>query len=40
MTSIAPRDGPLDGFNPAAAEAVNWTRKQLIATTTASGCAT
>ena len=22
-------DGPLDGFNPAAAEAVNWTRKQL-----------
>ena len=21
--------GPLDGFNPAAAEAVNWTRKQL-----------
>ena len=29
MTSIAPRDGPLDGFNPAAAEAVNWTRKQL-----------
>ena len=24
-------DGPLDGFNPAAAEAVNWTRKQLSA---------
>src|SRR6202142_3057287 len=22
-------DVPLDGFNPAAAEAVNWTRKQL-----------
>jgi predicted phosphodiesterase len=22
-------DGPLDGFNPAAAEAVSWTRKQL-----------
>src|ERR1043166_8998584 len=22
-------DEPLDGFNPAAAEAVNWTRKQL-----------
>src|SRR6202007_1964104 len=24
-----PSDDPLDGFNPAAAEAVNWTRKQL-----------
>src|SRR5258705_224105 len=24
-------DGPLDGFNPAAAEAVNWTRKHLSA---------
>src|ERR1041384_2113828 len=24
-------DDPLDGFNPAAAEAVNWTRKQLTA---------
>src|SRR5437879_9161456 len=22
-------DGPLDGFNPAAAEAVNWTRRHL-----------
>ena len=25
------QEGPLDGFNPAAAEAVNWTRRQLTA---------
>ena len=28
---IASQEGPLDGFNPAAAEAVNWTRRQLTA---------
>jgi len=29
MTSIVSTDDSLEGFNPHAAEAVNWTRKQL-----------